>query len=195
MPKRGKSSSPGKFLANSKSNAQHGSVSNAQIDKAVKVQQGMSESSQKTSQAGFFIDLQEFGEKISGFGSESTEITQAISSAVEAAVKAAIPSIVAAVKDACIKAVKEEINPTLLITQYKQDELDQQLRRENIRITGFPEGEEGEDRDREGACRKRLRPRQRHGSGCVPRVYLLMPPYGEKGLWRKDAADIGEIHY
>ena len=59
--------------------------------------------------------------------------------------KAAIPSIVAAVKDACIQAIRGEMNPTLLINQYKQDDLDQNMRRENLRITGLPEGGEGEE--------------------------------------------------
>ena len=89
-----------------------------------------------------------FGEKINNLGAESTEITQAITSAVEAAMKAALPSIVAAVKDACIQAIKKEINPTLLITQYKQDSLDQQMRRENLRVTGLPEGGEEEETEK-----------------------------------------------
>ena len=64
---------------------------------------------------------------------------------MEAAVKAAIPSIVAAVKDACIHAIRSEMNPTLLINQSKQDDLDQNIRRENLRIAGLPERREGEE--------------------------------------------------
>ena len=91
---------------------------------------------------GFFVNLQDFGDQIDG--ADSRAISQAIAGVVEAAVKATTPSIVAAVKDACIQAIRGEMNPTLLINQYKQDDLDQNMRRENLSITGLPEGGEGE---------------------------------------------------
>ena len=98
----------------------------------------MSESS-KPSQAGFFVNLQDFGDQIDG--ADSRAISQAIAGAVEAAVKATTPSIVAAVKDACIQAIRGEMNPTLLINQYKQDDLDQNMRGRTLVLLAFPRGE------------------------------------------------------
>ena len=61
--------------------------------------------------------------------------------------KAAIPAIVQAVKEACVLSVKEQINPHLLRTQFRLDELEQKTRMENLRISGLPEpqGEESEE--------------------------------------------------
>ena len=73
---------------------------------------------------------------------ERGKFADLLTSAVRAAVEAAIPAIITAVKNVCLSAVKEEVNPHLLRLQYKQDELAQQLRRDNLRIAGVKEEEE-----------------------------------------------------
>ena len=92
---------------------------------------------------GVFINideaLQQLGEfKIGG----RDNLAQIVTTAVQAAVKAALPAIMQAVRDACMESMKEVINPYLLRTQFKQDELQQEMKRENLRLSGLPENEE-----------------------------------------------------
>ena len=56
--------------------------------------------------------------------------------------KAALPQIVQVVKEACLNTIKEAINPNLLRIQFQQDEIQQELKRDNLRPTGIPEAEE-----------------------------------------------------
>ena len=46
------------------------------------------------------------------------------------------------VKEACLNTIKEAINPHLLLIHFQQDEIQQELRRDNLRLTGIPEAEE-----------------------------------------------------
>ena len=61
------------------------------------------------------------------------KLAQITMNAVQAAVQAGIPAVIKAMKDACIS--KEEMNPHLLRSQFKMDELEQyNTRRENLRF-------------------------------------------------------------
>ena len=78
---------------------------------------------------------------------ERAKLGPIVVQAVEAAVKAAIPAIVQAVKDVCMTAMRQELNPHLLKMQFKTDELDQSSRRDNLRITGLPEAADEEEEE------------------------------------------------
>lgn len=74
---------------------------------------------------------------------------------MQAAVQAAIPAIVQAVKEACVESVRERINPHLLRTQFRIDELDQKSRMDSLRVNGLPE-QEGESAEEEKEITKKI---------------------------------------
>ena len=61
-----------------------------------------------------------------GAGGNHGDMSNIVVTAVEAAIKAALPTIVQAVRDACLASLKDIVNPSLLRTQFKQDELQHQ---------------------------------------------------------------------
>ena len=115
------------------------------VDRKVQAQQGMA--AEGSPEKGFFINLNIEDQLDDVDHGERGKMGDIIKKAVEAAVKAAIPAIVKAVKDVCLNAVKEEINPHLLRMQYSLDEKEQYSRRDNLRVSGLPEsdGEETEE--------------------------------------------------
>ena len=62
-----------------------------------------------------------------------------IGKVVKAAVEAAIPAIIKAVKEVILETVRREVNPLLLQSQFANDQLDQNIRKENLRFAGIPE--------------------------------------------------------
>lgn len=119
------------------------------LDRKVKSYQGMAAAGpDKQEQRGFFVNLNIEEELDDVDQAEKGKMGNIMMKAVEAAVNAAIPAIIQAVKEVCLTAVKEEMNPHLLRLQYKADELEQNARRENLRISGIPESE-GETRETE----------------------------------------------
>ena len=143
---------PGKFLRSASDQQGHPSspsspfVVDDNVDRKVKAQQGMAAAGPRE-EKGFYIDLNIEDQLNDVDQGERSKMGDIIMKAVEAAVKAAIPAIVKAVKDVCLTAVKEEINPHLLRMQYHMDDKEQYTRRENLRISGLPEseGEESEE--------------------------------------------------
>ena len=86
------------------------------VDRKVKAQQGMAAAGPRE-EKGLYIDLNIEDQLNDVEQGERSRMGDIIMKAVEAAVKAAIPAIVKAVKDVCLTAVKEEINPHLLRMQ------------------------------------------------------------------------------
>lgn len=154
---RGKpNSSPGKFLPTSQRGQGQAMPSPKQpfiphkgVDRTVKAKQGMLDSS--ITKEGVFIDVQSVHDQLGNIGVAQDDLAIIIGNAVETAVKAAIPAIVRAVREACVASVKEDINPHLLRSQFERDEVDQQMRRENLRIIGLTEGQVGQAETEENA--------------------------------------------
>ena len=168
MPRKRKGSSPGKFLANSKPQRS----SHAEVDKAVKQVSHLN-----PPKLVFVVNLQDFGEQIEG----AAVVIYRRPSLVPWRLLWKLPYHLkpAAVKDACIQAIRDEMNPTLLINQYKQDDLDQNMRRENLRITGLPEGGEGEETE-EVLINKMCILLQRRLGWNAPWLHLLLLSHREK---------------
>ena len=147
MPrKNAKSSMPGAFL---RSGSQRGHPSspttsfevNDHLDRKVQAMQGMGAAAGPKQEKGIFINFDVEDQLGDVDEVDKGKMGALITRAVEAAVKAAIPAIVQAVKNVCLTAVKEEINPHLLRIQYRNNDVEQQTRRENLRISGLPESE------------------------------------------------------
>ena len=120
------------------------------VDRAVQNARGMTVGEVPAGR-GFFIDLESLEDNLKDLpkgGQGGGDIENIVATAVQAAVRAAIPAIVKAVKDACVESVREKINPHLLRTQFKIDDLDQRSRMDSLRVSGLAE-QEGESEDSE----------------------------------------------
>ena len=119
-------------------------VPDSDVDRKVVAQQGMAAAAH-SSEKGMFINF-DIDEHLQDLQiGEKEKMGDLLARAVKAAIEAAVPAIVKAVKDVCLSAMKEEINPHLLRLQYKTDQLDQQGRRDNLRISGLAEEKTDEE--------------------------------------------------
>ena len=145
-----KSKMPGKFLPDASSKPQdqipsqkRPFIAHPGVDQAVEKERGMQVDK---GQANIQLDLDGLCGVLSEGGVAASQISLLITKAVDAALKAALPQIVQVVKEACLSTVKEAINPHLLRIQFQQDEIQQELKRDNLRFSGIPETE-GETED------------------------------------------------
>ena len=122
---------PGKFLNNPAQDKLQGNK--------FKPLETLEKEEQSSASNGVFISFSDVLDQLDGIEGKEKMAKLAIN-AVQTAVQAAIPAVIQAVKDACL--MKEDVNPHLLRAQFKHDELDQNMRRENLRITGLPESQE-----------------------------------------------------
>lgn len=125
------------------------------VNQEVIRQQGMTATTSRDESSkdkGVFINFDDLSDQLGdmNYGGDGN-MAQVITSAVEAAIKTAIPAIVQAVRDAFMVNVKESVNPVILRSQFRMDEMEQETKRENLRISGLAEngeeeeGEESED--------------------------------------------------
>ena len=147
---KGKARKAGKFLPLSEGVA-HESVSprrpfvvDKELDHKVAEIQGMGASA-PVEEKGVYIDF-DINEHLQGLKGGEKEKMKNLGKVVKAAVEAAIPSIILAVKEAFLVTVKEEVNPLLLHSQFVHDQLDQNMRKENLRLAGVAEaGDESKE--------------------------------------------------
>ena len=141
-----KKNMPGKFLPTPQGqepSKRQPFIAHLGIDEAVQEARGM------TADGGSINTQLNHGlsEQLSESMAGDSQISQIISKAVDAAIKAALPQIINAVKEACFSTIKANLNPHLLRIQFKQDEMQQEMRRDNLRLTGLPESQEEETED------------------------------------------------
>ena len=163
-----KNKMPGHFLPSSKSQghiptAKRPFTAHVGVDQSVKEKRGMAAVEETSSNlggsseasAGIQLKFDGLFEELRGVGSEpGDDIAQLVVTAVSTAVKAALPTIIQAVREACLSRFKEAVNPHLLRLQFKQDEIMQEQRRDNLRLTGLEENEEeSEDALAERVCK------------------------------------------
>ena len=143
-----KNKMPGKFLpSSSKPQGQIPSqrqpfIAHPGVDRAVERERGMTAEGGQATSSNIQLNLDELCGELSESGVAGSQISQLIAKAVDTALKAALPQIVQVVKEACLNTIKEAINPHLLRIQFQQDEIQQELRRDNLRFTGISEAEE-----------------------------------------------------